>query len=519
MKVSSVVEQTNKYNKRDSMIIATIAFVVVTIFSTSSFLYKFNAWVDANCIFTVGKSIFCGYVPYRDLLDHKGVLLHFIFGLGSLISFRSFFGVYVFEVISGFFFLLYCYKTLLLFSNRKILFYLPFLAIGVYSTLSFGPGASAEEFCLPFLSASLYLGIKPLKNGELLRAKDAFVIGILASCVFWIKYTITGLYVGFAISYVAIYILSKNIKQLLKIACFFLIGLMPITVLIVGYFAFNHALKDMWTVYFINNIFNYNATPDQQGLIHRIAVNEYYGLLEILRDRTLALMLLLSLFSLIIEKEKKIILFVFSCIIGTYIFIFVGHPYAYYPLPLSVYTSFSLLLIKRFVDNIKVVLTQRNSAILYSLILLLVLIASIMYRFDRTSGIFLSEDYDHCEALKISEKIMRGRQEPPTVLEYGTMDLGVYTICGIIPECRYFCHLNLSLDEQEKGQKRYIQESHPTYIITERPIKFKSYKFVISYPNPKVFSIRIFLHRYFPSIYAPTYPKQTHYYVYQYIGV
>ena len=189
----------SKVSSRDVVFIMIIAFVVVTLFSTSSFLYRFNYWVDANCIFTVGKSIFYGKVPYRDLIDHKGFLLHFINGIGSLISFRSFFGVYIMELIGGFFFLLGSYKTLLLFASRRVMNLMPFFALFVYSLPCFEYGASAEEFCLPFLSFSFYIGLKAVKNQERLTLKEAFLLGVLASCVFWIKYTDCGLYVGLGI--------------------------------------------------------------------------------------------------------------------------------------------------------------------------------------------------------------------------------------------------------------------------------------------------------------------------------
>ena len=54
------------------------ALVFITICSKSSPLYAFNDWVDANCYFTVGKSIFKGLVPYRDLFEQKGPVIYFI---------------------------------------------------------------------------------------------------------------------------------------------------------------------------------------------------------------------------------------------------------------------------------------------------------------------------------------------------------------------------------------------------------------------------------------------------------
>ena len=71
------------------------AVFLMLICSRSSFLYAFNLWDDANSYFTVGKCIFRGFVPYRDLFDQKGIMLYFIYGLSSLISPTTFMGVYL----------------------------------------------------------------------------------------------------------------------------------------------------------------------------------------------------------------------------------------------------------------------------------------------------------------------------------------------------------------------------------------------------------------------------------------
>lgn len=63
---------------KHSLFFLLTAFVVITLFSRSSFLYPMNDWEDANCYFTVGKSILFGKVPYHDLIDHKGPMLFFI---------------------------------------------------------------------------------------------------------------------------------------------------------------------------------------------------------------------------------------------------------------------------------------------------------------------------------------------------------------------------------------------------------------------------------------------------------
>lgn len=53
------------------------AFLLIMLASRSSFLYPCNNWNDANSYFSVGKALFNGKMPYRDVFDQKGMYLYF----------------------------------------------------------------------------------------------------------------------------------------------------------------------------------------------------------------------------------------------------------------------------------------------------------------------------------------------------------------------------------------------------------------------------------------------------------
>ncbi len=494
--------------RQDVLFIVILAFVAVTIFSTSSFLYPFNRWVDANCIFTVGKSIFCGKVPYRDLMDHKGFLLHLINGIGSLISFKSFFGVYVMELISGSLFLWACYKTLLLFTDRKVLYLMPFLALAAYGSPCFEQGASAEEFCLPFLSLSLYIGLKSVVNQKALTLREAFLLGVFASCVFWIKYTICGLYVGMGIGLCIFYVQNNLHKLLLKSIGCFCLGVVPVSAAIILYFAYNHALSDLWTVYFYNNLFNYSMTPGRFGLLRRLFVYEWHGLKGIVAVNPLMGCLLLgSLIELYLQKDKKVLVFSLICFFSMFVMVFVGYQ-MYYPLPFVIGMPFSLLLAMRI---LKQVTSRVKTCIYLGALLLGVAISGTLAKY-KLIMMFEGEP----AASNISKLIMNGEEYAPTMVEYNIMDIGVYTLCGYIPECKHFCHLNLSIKEQIDAQDNYIANSHPTYIISARPMSFDGYKLYTVQTQQSTISIRKILHNYLPFVKLPKYSPQQQYYVYRY---
>ncbi len=463
---------TSKLQRRDAIVIIAIAFVVVSLFSTCSFLYPFNPWVDTNCIFTVGKSIFCGKVPYRDLMDHKGFLLHFIYGIGSLISFRSFFGLYILELVAGSAFLLACYKTLLLFTDRKVLWLMPFLALVAYGSRCFTWGTSAEEFCLPALAFSLYIGLRSVLKGKELTMREAFLLGILASYVFWIKYTMCGMLAGLWIGLGVFYIRNNSYRQLFKTFGFFCLGLLPITSAVILYYAYNHALSDLWKVYFYYNLFNYTAVPTGRfGLVEKLAHNQWLGFKLLFADRLVFPMLIVSLVELILRKDKKVLYFCLICFICG-LTIFLGFSWSHYPLPLVVWLPFSLLLILRIFKRT----TPLCKRILYPVALLLTLVSCCWMGRYKIPMIYNRDN----EILEIGKLIMEGKEQSPSMIEYGILDAGVYTVCGYVPECKHFCLLGLSIHKEEyAAQENYITTCHPTFIISDKPLTFKGYNLYV----------------------------------------
>lgn len=74
--------------------------LVMLLCTKSSPIYVLNDWCDANAYFTMGKGLMNGSVPYKDLFDHKGPFLYFIYGIGYLLSQNSFFGIFILQVIA-----------------------------------------------------------------------------------------------------------------------------------------------------------------------------------------------------------------------------------------------------------------------------------------------------------------------------------------------------------------------------------------------------------------------------------
>lgn len=336
MKIKSIIKQ-------DRFIILLISFVLVTVFSTSSFLYPFNGWVDVNTIFTVGKSIFHGFVPYRDLIDQKGFILYLIFGLASLVSYTSFIGLYLIEIISCFFFLLLSCKILQLFNDRSGLYILPIMGLVIYGSYCFCLGGSAEELCLPMLSLQLYICLKTFLQNRCFTECESFILGISVSYIFWIKYTMVGLFVGLATYYVWFSVRRQYFKKMVKAILFFILGLMPITSIVFIYFAANHALDDMCQVYIYQNIFQYHSPGSSLGILNALVSNVTSIKSYVVMNPLYSLLLLLSLYYLLRRCKSIVRNVLIISFISLHLFIFIGIYQTYYPLALSVFLPFGML--------------------------------------------------------------------------------------------------------------------------------------------------------------------------------
>lgn len=55
--------------------------------------------------------------------------------------------------------------------------------------------------------------------------------------------------------------------------------------------------------------------------------------------------------------------------------------------------------------------------------------------------------------------------ENPTLLNISCLDAGLYTVCDIVPTCRWFQTQTIHLDDVLRDQEQYIREGRTDYII------------------------------------------------------
>ncbi len=438
--------------------------------SKSSFGYPINDWADANIYFTIGKGMLRGEVVYRDLYDHKGPLLYALHALCALVSPMSFTGVYLLETLCAAAFLTFAYRLLALYgADRAAFLALPVIALTVYTSLSFQQGDSAEELCLPLLAFSLYdlLDYFKRRHPAPMRAGRLMLNGLAFGCVFWIKFTMTGLHAGFLLSLFIAQAARGRWREAFRSVGWFTVGFVLSCLPWLAYFGLNGAVLPWLKTYLYDNLFLYSDGGGAAGVAGRIKEMAKSGLAWLGGNLRYTLVLVLGLGWGIcrgqaMKWERMAILLTSAlCALGVFVG---GKSYPYYGLALAAFVSLGFAPLCLALCRPLNALASRRGLLPATGALCcaacLALCPALSPNVKESFGLPRKEtmQYQFAEVLE--------RYDRPTLLNYGFMDAGFYTAAGIVPSVKYFHQTNVPLQEMLDEQIRYIEDGVCDFVVT-----------------------------------------------------
>ena len=450
-----------------------VALVTILVFSCCSPLYPFNYWEDPNCFFTVGLGILKGQVPYRDLYEQKGPLLYFIHALAALISRNSFLGVFFIQIVictvTHFFWI----KIAELYTKVTIRLYIlsvPALML-LYSVNSYFYGDSAEEMILPFYVITLYIILKAIKTKKMPGKGETAFIAIGSACAFWIKYTLCGYFLGTVLIFLVFAIREKKFKELLKLIGVYIATFVLASLPVLAYFAANHAVGDMFTAYFYNNIFLYRNVSDPIPLSGVLPYSLIITVIKLGVNPYLAVMLILSIVFFVVKRLFAELLAYMTLFLCTIVFIFQGSFIGfYYIFALAALAFPALAGVECLLAKIKV--KEFIVAPVAAGLVVLAFFASLA-----TDNIFRKKEelpqYVFAEYTK--------DYPDATMLNYDFLDQGFYTVCGIKPTVKYFCLLNIDTvyNEARLSKELAIANQKVDFVVTKNhTYEWEGYKLV-----------------------------------------
>lgn len=449
-----------------------LAALFIGLCSRSSPLYPFNDWDDNNCFFTVGKAMFNGRVVYRDIYEQKGVLLYFLYGLAYLISHTSFLGAYLLEVLCFGAFLFLVWRTGRLFvSDLAVCLILPALSAVICSCYSFYLGGCAEQLCLALLYLPLHCHIRAAREtpGELLPPpRSVFLLGLSAGCLLWIKFTMLGIYVGYVLFIAGYLAFRRDWARLLRAAGLFLLGVLAASLPWLIYFAVNGALKDLFTAYFYNNLFLYR--PSEKSRLWETAVNIKNGIRWNLQvSLPIAVGFLAAVLA---EKDRPFragLLCLYVC--GTVLPFAGGVAHDYYAMVFAPLAAPGFLFLAWLGQRLWEKRPLGQGLSLRGRAAAAVLLCAVM---AAGCGLFAHLRSPNTPYMSAKKEDMWYTRFADTVnaagdrslLTYGTLDVGLYTLTDTLPVTKFYCSFNVDLPEMHEELDNAVRTKKTAFIVS-----------------------------------------------------
>ena len=450
-----------------------LAAAFLLIATKSSPLYPMNDNADLNIFMTVGRGILDGKVPYRDMYEQKGPLLFFLHALLALFFRNSYFGAYLLEVLFFGLFLYYSARVCTLYVKNRFLPYLAMLFMGTALPCSrlFSNTGTIEElfiFAFPF---SLLAVLGALREKRLLSFREGFLIGLLAACGFWTKYTFSGFFAALALIVIIWYLVRKQPGRILPAAGSMLAGFFAVTVPVLLYFAVNGALTDLFDVYFTQNMTAY-ARAEKTPLAYTLDGMRYVQNANVKFFSWLAwpgaAFLLFGLYKHALESLTAVLSF-FGLAFTTYMR---SPGYVYYGLALAPFYLVGLIGVLYLLDRLlRLIPALRESSPLAKAAALLLVLAGLCGTAGGMQLIYRNCPNTYLMAYQKEElpQVQFGnimKQVPDaTMLHYYFLDNGFYFMGHTKPVNRFFCYFNINPPELLPDQQAQITGRTVDFVV------------------------------------------------------
>ena len=385
---------------------------------------------DSMLFYIIGKGIKYGLVPYKDLIDHKGIYIFLVNYLGALISEYNHIGIFIVQLIISYANIFVIYKIASLFTNDVKVSFLSTLSVFILqNTNYFCSGAmKCEGFLSPFIFLSIYIFLKYLLSDNTKYSYKGIIInGICAGIVLFTK---ANLLLYFVPIIIILLIKSKsNFYLVFKYFIYGFLGLVVGSAPAILYAVFNKCLNEM--MYYTFNVnFLYSSN------LYFVYNNYFEAIIGVLYE--FKEIIIFSLFSIyLVYKTKKDILLYYILLVSSSILVVLIslRPYSHYANTLALNLLPVFLIVYTFIfDNLKKEKIVQKIVLCVSIIIMFI----SSYKFS-----WLKTEVDNSRRHIITKELERlVSNEEEYDSDKSTLVIGdviaIYNKLNITPSIRFF---------------------------------------------------------------------------------
>lgn len=209
----------------------------------------FTAFVpclDQDIYSACGQSLLYGHEPYREVWDHKGPLLYFVYALGTLITGPSRYGVILLFLFAQTVAIIFSYKIAKTYASELGACV---VTVSLYTIFASGFSCNPSELIVPFQLITLYQILQKNNHNRI-----GFWGGIGSSVAIWTKFNISVYWAPLLIWLFYRCVRDDSWRKGFLLFFSFLAGFSLVTIPVIIYFVSVDSLRDLFDSYFYFNL-------------------------------------------------------------------------------------------------------------------------------------------------------------------------------------------------------------------------------------------------------------------------
>ena len=264
-----------KNHESSTSVVTDVCFCAATALAASTFfslfpLTKTYTYTDSSVFLYIGKMMQQGLVPYRDLFDHKGILLYLIQYAGLQICPDGFFGVWILEVVHMFATVWFLFKLSGLFTEDKMIRYLSVIAVAVMCGMNTYEGGNfTEEYALPWIAAALYIFLKYFKTNSY-RFVEIVFLGVGAAVISLLRVNMVTVWIALMPLVIIQMLFRKEFRDLFSCVGAFCAGVFAVYLPMLCYLLITGCFQDFIDCYLVFNFAYSDGGIDVSDIFHAL---------------------------------------------------------------------------------------------------------------------------------------------------------------------------------------------------------------------------------------------------------
>lgn len=275
--------------------------------------------------------------------------------------------------------------------------------------------------------------------------------------MFWVKFSLLGIFIGYYIFRLIFIIKEKNYKEIAYSVPLILSGVLVASIIPFIYFVSANGVSVLFKAYVFDNL----KYQSKYNIFIKFLLFIWYTLKSLYSNFAYALPVLITVLLIAFKyrdkyfKEFLFILLGFCC--SAFLIFIGGRHYVYYGLPLNVYSVFFFVLLFKEdfrINHTKVFAIASGITVLFSCVITIFFSGQVYFMFRKKETLV---QYEYARIIT--------EQENATLLNYAFLDGGFYFFAECVPQNKYFCTINNRLDEMDLEHDETLKNKAVDFVV------------------------------------------------------